>query len=197
MDETHICTIRYKFPVGELELGSIGDRLCLSLWPCSTHYEAIRRRLSNGFGATIVDGQWTDVLRQAVEELRFNYFRAYDMNPLPLRTFGTGLQQEVWRQLTRIPSGCTVSYSELAALAGNPLGVRPVAHAVAINPVAWVIPCHLIVPKETLDKAHEIRKTAEKTLFKGQDLYLLDSIDVGEFAYGSDIKRELIKLQLA
>ena len=67
----------------------------------------------------------------------------------------------------------------------------------AINPVAWVIPCHLIVPKETLDKAKEIRETAEKTLFKGQDLYLLDSIDVGEFAYGADIKRELIKLQLA
>ena len=71
------------------------------------------------------------------------------------------------------------------------------AHAVAINPVAWVIPCHLIVPKETLDKARVIRETAEKTLFKGQDLYLLDSIDVGEFAYGADIKRELIKLQLA
>ena len=148
MDETHICTIRYKFPVGELELGSIGDRLCLSLWPCSTHYEAIRRRLSNGFGATIVDGQWTDVLRQAVEELRFNYFRAYDMNPLPLRTFGTGLQQEVWRQLTRIPSGCTVSYSELAALAGHPTAVRAVASAVGANALNLFIPCHRVLPAD-------------------------------------------------
>ena len=114
-----------------------------------------------------------------------------------LRLFGTPFQLKVWKTLFEIPRTRIYSYSELAALAGNPLGVRPVAHAVAINPVAWVIPCHLIVPKETLDKAHEIRKTAEKTLFKGQDLYLLDSIDVGEFAYGSDIKRELIKLQLA
>ena len=114
-----------------------------------------------------------------------------------LRLFGTPFQLKVWKTLFDIPRTRIYSYSELAALADNPQGVRPVAHAVAINPVAWVIPCHLIVPKETLDKAKEIRETAEKTLFKGQDLYLLDSIDVGEFAYGSDIKRELIKLQLA
>lgn len=114
-----------------------------------------------------------------------------------LRLFGTPFQLKVWKTLFDIPRTRIYSYSELAALADNPQGVRPVAHAVAINPVAWVIPCHLIVPKETLDKAKEIRETAEKTLFKGQDLYLLDSIDVGEFAYGADIKRELIKLQLA
>ena len=78
----------------------------------------------------------------------------------------------------------------------NPLGVRAVAHAVAMNPVAYVIPCHLIVPKESMDKVNDIRATALSTLFKGSDLYLLNSIEVGEYAYGSEIKRELIKLQL-
>ena len=82
-------------------------------------------------------------------------------------------------------------------MAENPLGVRPVAHAVALNPVAYIIPCHLIVPKETLDRAKAIRATAEGTLFKGSDLYLLDTIDVGAYAYGPDVKREFIKLQLA
>ena len=114
-----------------------------------------------------------------------------------LRLFGTPFQLKVWKTLFELPRTRIYSYSEFAALAGNPQGVRPVAHAVAINPVAWVIPCHLIVPKETLDKSREIRKTAEKTLFQGKDLYLLDSIDVGEYAYGADIKRELIKLDLA
>lgn len=148
MDESHIYTIRCKFPVGELELGSVGDRLCLSLWPGSTHYEAVRRRLSKGFGATIVDGQWTDVLREAVEELRQNFFRAYDMNPLPLRTFGTELQQEVWRQVARIPVGSTVSYSELAALAGHPTAVRAVASAVGANALNLFIPCHRVLPAD-------------------------------------------------
>jgi hypothetical protein len=48
-----------------------------------------------------------------------------------------------------------------------------------------------------MDKARDIRTAAEGTLFKGSDLYLLDSLDVGAYAYGSDLKRELIKRQLA
>lgn len=113
-----------------------------------------------------------------------------------LRLFGSAFQIKVWETLFKMPRRL-LSYTEFAALAENPAGVRAVAHAVALNPVAYVIPCHLVVPKESLDKVRQIRETAEKTLFKGSDLYLLDTIDVGEYAYGPDIKRELIKLQLA
>lgn len=113
-----------------------------------------------------------------------------------LRLFGTPFQQKVWKTLFDLPRKL-YSYTEFAALAENPLGIRAVAHAVALNPMAYVIPCHLIVPKESVDKVREIRATAETTLFKGSDLYLLDTIDVGEYAYGPELKRELIKLQLA
>ena len=37
---------------------------------------------------------------------------------------------------------------------------------------------------------------SDSTLFQGRDLYLLDTVEVGEYAYGSHLKRELIKLQL-
>jgi hypothetical protein len=43
---------------------------------------------------------------------------------------------------------------------------------------------------------NDILSSALRTLFKGSDVYLLDSIDVGEYAYGKELKRELIKLQL-
>ena len=66
-----------------------------------------------------------------------------------------------------------------------------------MNPVAYVIPCHLIVPKESIDRIREIRRSAEATLFRGSDLYLLDTIDVGEYAYGPAAKLELIKKQLS
>jgi O-6-methylguanine DNA methyltransferase len=112
-----------------------------------------------------------------------------------LRLFGTKFQLKVWKQLFDLEPRL-YSYTDLAVLCENPLGVRSVAHAVAINPVAYLIPCHLIIPKESMDKAREIRATAESTLFKGSDLYLLDSIDVGEYAYGPEVKRELIKIHL-
>jgi len=127
------------------------------------------------------------------ELLEFARFLSWE----DLRLFGTPFQQKVWKTLWEMPRQLH-SYTEIAALAGTPQGVRAVAHAVAINPVAYVIPCHLVIPKESLDRAQEIRTRAEgTTLFKGQDLYLLDSLDVGDYAYGPDIKRELIKLQLA
>lgn len=112
-----------------------------------------------------------------------------------LRLFGTPFQLRVWKTLYELPPRL-YSYSELAALSGTPQGVRPVAHVVAINPVAYVIPCHLIVPKESLDKAVAIHAGAEGTLFKGADLYLLDHLDMGAYAYGPEVKRALIKRHL-
>ena len=100
------------------------------------------------------------------------------------RLFGTKFQLGVWKTLFELEPRL-YSYSEFAALCGNPQGVRSVAHAVAINPITYIFPCHLIIPKESMDKAREIRAGAESTLFKGSDLYLLDSIDVGEYAYGT------------
>jgi O-6-methylguanine DNA methyltransferase len=111
------------------------------------------------------------------------------------RLFGTKFQLGVWKQLFELEPRL-YSYTDLAVLCGNPQGVRSVAHAVAINPLTYLIPCHLIIPKESMDKAREIRAVAESTLFKGSDLYLLDSIDVGEYAHGPETKRELIKRHL-
>lgn len=125
-----------------------------------------------------------------------------------LKLFGTPFQLNVWQKLyllTHHEDGTPImpgegikllSYSQLADLCDNPRGVRAVAHAVACNPVAYIIPCHLIVPKEAIDKILAIRTIAQGTIFKGTDLYLLDSIDVGEYEYGSELKRLLIGRQL-
>lgn len=94
-----------------------------------------------------------------------------------------------------------MSYTEFADLCDNRAGVRAVAHAIGLNPLAIVIPCHLIVPKESIDRINVIRKKAEATIFKGEDL-CMDSIlkdtaiDFGEYALGKDLKRELILREL-
>jgi AraC family transcriptional regulator of adaptative response/methylated-DNA-[protein]-cysteine methyltransferase len=61
---------------------------------------------------------------------------------LPLDVRGTAFQQAVWRELSRIPAGETLSYAALAARAGNPNAVRAVGSACGANPVAMLIPCH-------------------------------------------------------
>ncbi len=64
---------------------------------------------------------------------------------LPLDVQATAFQQRVWAELRRIPSGSTVSYSEVARRLGQPTATRAVARACATNPVAILTPCHRVV----------------------------------------------------
>ena len=127
--------------------------------------------------------------------------------------FGTEFQKKVWRklwELTHTGDGqektCPadtgrktrlICYSDFAELCQNRAGVRAVAHAIGLNPVSVIIPCHLVIPKEGIDKIREIHNRAQSTIFKGDDLcmgsILADtSIDFGEYALGKGLKRELI-----
>ncbi len=119
--------------------------------------------------------------------------------------FGTEFQKQVWRKLYELTSenkARLICYSDFAELCSNRSGVRAVAHAIGLNPLAVIIPCHLVIPKESIDKIREINKKAEATIFKGDDLCLSsilndNSINFGEYALGRKLKRELIKLELA
>ncbi len=58
---------------------------------------------------------------------------------------GTKFQKDVWHALVKIPRGKTVTYTELAKMAGAPRAVRAVANAVGANPFAPAVPCHRVV----------------------------------------------------
>jgi len=52
----------------------------------------------------------------------------------------------VFETLAReVPWGETVTYGELAALAGRPGAARATGSALRANPVPFVIPCHRVV----------------------------------------------------
>jgi len=64
---------------------------------------------------------------------------------LPLALHGTDFQMRVWEQLTRIPYGETISYSQLALRLGDPKLVRAVGLANGRNPVSIIVPCHRVI----------------------------------------------------
>jgi AraC family transcriptional regulator of adaptative response/methylated-DNA-[protein]-cysteine methyltransferase len=67
---------------------------------------------------------------------------------LPLDLRGTDFQIKVWTALQRIPLGQTRSYSDVAAMVGEPRAVRAVANACASNPVSLIVPCHRVIRKD-------------------------------------------------
>jgi len=84
---------------------------------------------------------------------------------IPLDVRGTAFQERVWAELRKIPPGETRSYAEIAAAAGMPRAVRATGSANGANNVAVLIPCHRVVRSDG---------------------------SLGGYAYGLDIKRELL-----
>jgi methylated-DNA-[protein]-cysteine S-methyltransferase len=58
---------------------------------------------------------------------------------------GTEFQQSVWRALTEIPYGETISYGELARRIGRPDRARAVGAANGQNPIPVIVPCHRVI----------------------------------------------------
>ncbi|MCM1153241.1 MAG: methylated-DNA--[protein]-cysteine S-methyltransferase [Muribaculum sp.] len=58
---------------------------------------------------------------------------------------GTEFQKLVWKEISKIPYGQTVSYKSLAEKIGRPAAVRAVANACRLNPLCIIIPCHRVI----------------------------------------------------
>jgi AraC family transcriptional regulator of adaptative response/methylated-DNA-[protein]-cysteine methyltransferase len=86
-----------------------------------------------------------DALAWAVEQIDHPQTVAMAQAPLSLDIRGTAFQEKVWKALSEIPCGATVSYSQLAHSLGMPKAARAVAHACALNRWAVVLPCHRVV----------------------------------------------------
>jgi AraC family transcriptional regulator of adaptative response/methylated-DNA-[protein]-cysteine methyltransferase len=65
--------------------------------------------------------------------------------PLRLHLHGTNFQLRVWNALLAMERGERMSYARLAGKIGAPKAIRAVGNAVAVNPVAILIPCHRVI----------------------------------------------------
>jgi AraC family transcriptional regulator, regulatory protein of adaptative response / methylated-DNA-[protein]-cysteine methyltransferase len=65
--------------------------------------------------------------------------------PLSLVLKGSPFQIKVWEALLAIPEGQVTSYQSLAQMIGSPSAPRAVGSAVAMNPIAYLIPCHRVI----------------------------------------------------
>jgi AraC family transcriptional regulator of adaptative response/methylated-DNA-[protein]-cysteine methyltransferase len=91
--------------------------------------------------------------------------------PLPqgaVSVCGTPFQTAVWRQLSAIPRGKTLSYAEVAKRIGNPKAVRAVGTACGANPVSLLIPCHRVLTSDG---------------------------KLGGYAWGTHLKKQLLALE--
>ncbi|MGH9078814.1 MAG: methylated-DNA--[protein]-cysteine S-methyltransferase [Acidimicrobiales bacterium] len=85
------------------------------------------RRLITGILAQF-DGEMTDLSGATL-----------DMDGIP------PFHRAVYEATRSIPTGATLTYGQVAALAGAPRAARAVGHALARNPFPLVVPCHRVL----------------------------------------------------
>ncbi len=88
---------------------------------------------------------------------------------LPLAPTGaTDFRTRIWNAARQVKYGETVSYGQLAEMAGCPRAVRAAGTALGANPIPVIIPCHRILRSDG---------------------------DLGGFALGLDVKASLLSLE--
>jgi methylated-DNA-[protein]-cysteine S-methyltransferase len=125
-----------KSPVGDLLLVSDATHLLGIYFSGEQHAPATHDWKHNPDHA---------VLRQTARELDEYFDGTRTTFSVPLRYDGTKFQREIWRQISQIPFGKTISYSELAKRAGAPGAPRAAGTATGQNPLSIIIPCHRVV----------------------------------------------------
>ncbi len=84
-------------------------------------------------------------LKESVSQIQ-DYFDGKLTNfNLKINAKGTDFQQKVWRELSNIPFGKTISYLDLAKKLGDPKVIRAAASANGKNPLWIVVPCHRVI----------------------------------------------------
>lgn len=79
---------------------------------------------------------------------------------------GSPFAKRVWRQISTVPAGKTISYGKLAERIGSPAAVRAAGTACGRNQIPIFVPCHRIVRSDG---------------------------SLGNYAYGSTLKSVLLQ----
>ena len=132
----------YSSPLGDILLSADEDEVT-GLWFDGGRYYADGLPDEHTVSDTpplLTAVRWLDV-----------YFsgREPDFTP-PLHPVGSEFRREVWKLLTEIPYGKTVTYGDIAKRLAKERGLskmsaQAVGGAVGHNPISLIIPCHRVV----------------------------------------------------
>ena len=128
-------------PLGELALVAADDALT------GLYFRHHWYRPADDTLGPRVDAESDELLERA--EAQLTDYLAGDRTDfdLPIAVRGDAAQRRVWRLLTTIPYGETVTYGELAATLADGTTAQEVGQAVGRNPLSIIVPCHRVVGK--------------------------------------------------
>lgn len=163
----HIFYVGRQISLGQLMIGATARGVCFAQF--GNDSSELLSELEREFPSAQLHlaASKTSELNKWMTELE-DYISSGGPKPnIPTDLRGTVFQMAVWRFLQGLADHQTYTYSEVAQGVKRPKAVRAVASACAANRVAVLVPCHLVLRKNG---------------------------DLGEYRWGADRKRALIRV---
>ena len=127
----------YESPQGQMLLVADGEALCGVYFDGQKYLPQVASQWRR-------DPQHA-TLRQAKRELAEYFAGKRKRFEVALAPEGTPFQRSVWKAISTVGFGRTVSYAELAQRAGCPGSARAAGAATGRNPIGIIVPCHRIL----------------------------------------------------
>ncbi len=127
----------YESPHGEMLLVADGEGLSGVYFGGQKYYPQVAPQWRR-------DAQHAP-LRQAKHELAEYFGGERKRFEVALAPAGTPFQRAVWKAISSVGFGQTITYGELANRAGCPGSARAAGAATGRNPIGVIVPCHRIV----------------------------------------------------
>ena len=135
----------FKTKLGYFGIAANGKGLVRTCLPCP-----IRKTVENHLLAGLQKPLFDKNLLKTLQSRIIAYFEGRTAKiDTPLALDGLSpFTQKVLAACRKIPSGKTISYSQLASMIGHPRAGRAVGNALAKNPIPLIIPCHRVVRRD-------------------------------------------------
>ena len=128
----------YSSPIGEMLIVSDGEAIC-GVWFYGQKY------FKSAIDEEPVINDDLAIFKQ-VKQWFDDYFNG--LNPeidFEIRLQGSEFRQKVWKILTEIPYGESITYGEIASRISPEMSAQAVGGAVGHNPISVIVPCHRVV----------------------------------------------------
>ena len=136
------CT-SFESKIGLVYVASTEKGACKISLPRQSKREFIRWLNENFEDSDVVDNKSRN--RDVIDQLNRYFNGRLAKFTCSLDVIGTPFQMRVWKELTKIPYGTTISYKQLAKRIGTSRGFQAVGRANAANPLPIIVPCHRVL----------------------------------------------------
>jgi O-6-methylguanine DNA methyltransferase len=140
---TKVYCTSFDSRIGRIYVASTEDGVCKISVPNETRKDFFDWLKQHFDIDTIIDNRSRN--KDVIDQLARYFNGKLAKFTCPIDLVGTPFQVRVWKELTKISYGSTITYKSLAKRASVPKAIQAVGRANGANPLPIIIPCHRVL----------------------------------------------------